>query len=107
MFLFLFTLLTYSLVAYFKNGNIEQAEREAAIQEHESPSIQVKPFGTGKDIGEASIKENELKEGKRIVKPSMYLKSPYNNKMANVMEPLTEDETLLAYNVFSMEGYIL
>ena len=37
----------------------------------------------------------------------MYLKSPYNNKMANVMEPLTEDETLLAYSVFSMEGYIL
>lgn len=90
---------------------MEQAEREAAKQakvpeQAESPSVQVKPFGTGKDIDEESI-EKEKKEGKRIVKPSMYLKSPYNNKMANVMEPLTEDETLLAYSMFSTQGDIL
>ena len=89
---------------------MEQAEKEAAkqaeIPEYESPSVQEKPFGTGKENAEASI-QNEIKQGKRIVKPSIYLQSPYNNKMSNVMEPLTEDETLLAHSLLSMEGYIL
>ncbi|PWA48407.1 hypothetical protein CTI12_AA486560 [Artemisia annua] len=76
----------------------EKAEKE--VPEYESPSIQEKAFGTGEAM-------NEKKEGKRIVKPSVYLKSPYNNKMANVMEALTGDERMLAYSLFSMEGYIL
>ncbi|PWA57785.1 hypothetical protein CTI12_AA406470 [Artemisia annua] len=88
----------------------EKAEKEAAKQaeilEYETPLVQEKPFGTRKEIAEASM-ENEKKEGKRIVKPSIYLQSPYNNKMSNVMEPLTEDETLLAHSLLSMEGYIL
>ncbi|PWA93200.1 hypothetical protein CTI12_AA073630 [Artemisia annua] len=88
----------------------EKAEKEAAklaeIPEYESPSVQEKPFGTGKEIAEASM-ENEKKQGKRIVKPSIYLQSLYNNKMSNVTDPLTEDETLLAHSLLSMEGYIL
>ncbi|PWA49371.1 hypothetical protein CTI12_AA484600 [Artemisia annua] len=88
----------------------EKAEKEAAkqaeIPEYESPSVQEKPFGTGKDNAEASM-QNEIKQGKWIVKPSMYLQSPYNNKMSSVTEPLTEDETLLAHSLLSMEGDIL
>ena len=89
---------------------MEQAKKEAArqveIPEFESPSIQDKFFGVGKDIVEASI-ENEIIEGKRKVKPSIYLKSPYNNKICNAVDALTEDERLLAYSFFSMEGNIL
>ena len=85
---------------------LNEAARLSEIPEFESPSIQEKPFGTGKDFGEASI-ENEVIEGKRKVKPSIYLKSPFNNKICNVVDALTEDERLLAYSFFSMEGEIL
>ena len=90
---------------------MEQAEKEAAKkakdQDHaDSPIVQIKPFRTEKDIEEERI-QKEKKEGKRIVKPSMYLKSPYNNKMANPIEPLSEDETKLAYSLLSMQGEIL
>ena len=89
---------------------MEQAEKEAAkkakITEYESPSVQEKPFKTGKEIAEESMM-NENKQEKRIVKPSIYLQSPYNNKMSNVTEPLTKDETLLAHSLLSMEGDIL
>ncbi|PWA80134.1 hypothetical protein CTI12_AA197920 [Artemisia annua] len=99
------------LLQYKNNRNgWNNAEKEAAkqdeIPEYENPSVQEKPFGTGKENAEASI-QNEIKQGKRIVKPSIYLQSPYNNKMSSVTEPLTEDETLLAHSLLSMEGYIL
>ena len=76
------------------------------FQNLKAHQLKKKPFGTGKDVGEASI-ENEVIEGKRKVKPSIFLKSPYNNKSCNVVDALTEDERLLAYNFFSMEGEIL
>ncbi|PWA59441.1 hypothetical protein CTI12_AA391610 [Artemisia annua] len=68
----------------------KKAEKEKAQKEEEKKSEE-KRKAVAKELNEKRKKE----------------KSPCNNKMANVIEPLTEDKTLLAYNVFSMQGEIL
>ncbi|GJQ94811.1 hypothetical protein Tco_0005950 [Tanacetum coccineum] len=66
----------------------------------ESLKVQQKMFGKGQE-------STEKPKGKRITKLSVYLKSPFMNKMVKTQDKLDEDEILYARSVFCMQGDII
>nr|GEX16634.1 hypothetical protein [Tanacetum cinerariifolium] len=58
-----------------------------------------------KDVWKRARKYRNPK-GKRITKPSVYLKSPFVNKMVKTQDKLDEDEILCARSIFCMQGDI-
>ncbi|GKB55855.1 hypothetical protein Tco_0912041 [Tanacetum coccineum] len=75
------------------------SEATTVSKSFESPKVQQKMFGKGQE-------STEKPKGKRITKPSVYLKSPFMNKMVKTQDKLDEDEILCARSVFCMQGDI-
>ncbi|GJX16516.1 hypothetical protein Tco_0217348 [Tanacetum coccineum] len=78
---------------------VDVSEATTVPKTFESPKVQQKMFGKGQE-------STEKPKGKRITKPSVYLKSPFMNKMVKTQDKLDEDEILCARSVFCMQGDI-
>ncbi|GJW17517.1 peptidase C48, SUMO/sentrin/Ubl1 [Tanacetum coccineum] len=78
---------------------VDVSEATTVPKSFESPKVQQKMFGKGQE-------STEKPKGKRITKPSVYLKSPFMNKMVKTQDKLDEDEILCARSVFCMQGDI-
>ncbi|GJS22675.1 peptidase C48, SUMO/sentrin/Ubl1 [Tanacetum coccineum] len=78
---------------------VDVSEATTVPKSFESPKVQEKMFGKGQE-------STEKPKGKRITKPSVYLKSPFMNKMVKTQDKLDEDEILCARSVFCMQGDI-
>ncbi|PWA69434.1 ulp1 protease family, C-terminal catalytic domain-containing protein [Artemisia annua] len=87
----------------------EAAEKLKAEQEKANKEAEKKRKAAAKELNEKRAKEKAEKEAAKQAEIPEYESpsSPYNNKMSSVTEPLTEDETLLAHSLLSMEGDIL
>ncbi|GJW00066.1 hypothetical protein Tco_1555317, partial [Tanacetum coccineum] len=79
--------------------SVDVSEATTVPKSFESPKVQQKMFGKGQE-------STEKPKGKRITKPSVYLKSPFMNKMVKTQDKLDEDEILCARSVFCMQGDI-
>ncbi|GKA55876.1 hypothetical protein Tco_0754948, partial [Tanacetum coccineum] len=81
-----------------EKGN-EESNAATVSKTFECPKVQEKMFGKGQDSVEKS-------RAKMISKPSMYLKSPFMNKMVKTQDKLDEDEIIYARSIFCMQGDI-
>ncbi|GKC22565.1 hypothetical protein Tco_1024715 [Tanacetum coccineum] len=77
-----------------KQAVAKNNEAEAAVKK-----VQLKMFGKGQESAEKI-------RAKRITKPSLYLKSPFMNKMVKTQDELDEDEILYVRSIFCMQGDI-
>ncbi|GKC36353.1 hypothetical protein Tco_1048737 [Tanacetum coccineum] len=82
-----------------KEKNKAEATTEKGVGVSEGQKVQQNMFGKRQ---ESAKKPKE----KRITKPSLYLKSPFMNKMVKTQGKLHEDEILCARSVFCMQGDI-
>ncbi|GJZ75152.1 hypothetical protein Tco_0639617 [Tanacetum coccineum] len=81
-----------------EKGN-EDSHAATVSKTFESPKLQENMFRKGQESAEKSI-------AKRITKPSLYLKSPFMNKMVKTQDKLDEEEILYARSIFCMQGDI-
>nr|GEV14143.1 hypothetical protein [Tanacetum cinerariifolium] len=79
---------------------VDVSEATTVPKSFESPKVQQKMF-------EKRQESTKKPKRKRITKPSMYLKSPFMNKMVKTQDKLDEDEILCARSVFCMQGDII
>ncbi|GJR69411.1 hypothetical protein Tco_0015476 [Tanacetum coccineum] len=84
----------------------EESEATTVSNTFESPKVQENIFGKGQESADKSSKDEPKNKGKRITKPSIYLKSPFMNKMVKTQEKLDKDEILCARSIFCMQGDI-
>ncbi|GJR02403.1 peptidase C48, SUMO/sentrin/Ubl1 [Tanacetum coccineum] len=89
-----------------KDAGTAQTEATTVSNTFESPKVQEKIFGKGQESADKSSKDEPKNKGKRITKPSIYLKSPFMNKMVKTQEKLDKDEILCARSIFCMQGDI-
>ncbi|GJS17860.1 hypothetical protein Tco_0412332 [Tanacetum coccineum] len=103
-----------------KKEKIEAAKKNKHVVEKEKKEIAEKEAVEKKLLKRSKLKckkavakkseEAEMQckkpKGKRITKPSLYLKSPFMNKMVKTQDKLHEDEILCARSVFCMQGDI-
>ncbi|GJV41591.1 hypothetical protein Tco_1420031 [Tanacetum coccineum] len=84
----------------------EESKATTFSNTFESPKVQEKIFGKGQESADKSSKDEPKNKGKRLTKPSIYLKSPFMNKMVKTQENLDKDEILCARSIFCMQGDI-
>ncbi|GJX22883.1 hypothetical protein Tco_0227328 [Tanacetum coccineum] len=81
-----------------EKGN-EDSHAATVSKTFESPKVQEKMFRKGQESAEKS-------KAKRITKPSLYLNSPFMNKMVKTQDKLDEEEILYARSIFCIQGDI-
>ncbi|GKD69534.1 peptidase C48, SUMO/sentrin/Ubl1, partial [Tanacetum coccineum] len=81
----------------------EESEATTVSNTFESPKVQQKIFGKGQESADKSSNDEPKNKGKRITKPSIYLKSPFMNKMVKTQKKSDKDEILCARSIFCMQ----
>ncbi|GJT97322.1 putative reverse transcriptase domain-containing protein [Tanacetum coccineum] len=85
----------------------EETEKKKSLKEAaKKKDFQEKSFGKGQESADKSSKDEPKNKGKRITKPSIFLKSPFMNKMVKTQEKLDKDEILCARSIFCIQGDI-
>ncbi|GJY77403.1 hypothetical protein Tco_0482519, partial [Tanacetum coccineum] len=79
--------------------SVDVLEATTVPKSLKSLKVQQKMFGKGQENAEKP-------KGKRITKPSVYLKSPFMNNMVKTQDKLDEDEIICTRSVFCMQGDI-